>query len=241
MEPLYSLIVPAHNEEKTLLPTLEALAAQKTKIPYEIVVACNGCTDNTAGIAREFAQTQAPGRVTVADTEQAGMSFGKNFGARNSNGRILVFIDADTLIPENALDAIAAAVAGKGEIIGTMAGRPDRGGLVVKACFLIANYVTRRNQVHAPGGVMVMQKSVWEKIGGFAEDIPQGTSSDLIMRARAAGAEYVFIGSVKATTSIRRFEKTGIISQMLAWKKNHRNLENGHRGEVAARRYDDIR
>ncbi|MBP5231979.1 MAG: glycosyltransferase [Planctomycetes bacterium] len=239
--PQYSLVVPAHDEEKTLLPTLQALAAQQTPIPYEIVIACNGCHDGTAAIAQQFAATQPAGRVVVAETEQAGMSFGKNFGARNSNGAVLVFVDADTLLPANALEAIAAAIDGQGEVIGTMAGRPDRGGLVVRACFLIANFVTKRNRVHAPGGVMVMQRAVWEKVGGFAEDLPQGTSSDLIMRALAAGANYAFIDKVKATTSIRRFEKTGIIRQMLAWKKNHRELENGRRDAVAGRTYEDVR
>lgn len=240
-EIVYSLIVPAHNEEKTLLPTLQALAAQQGDMAYEIVVACNGCTDNTVSIAREFAAAQPAGRVVVADTEQAGMSFGKNFGARNSNGRHLVFVDADTSIPADALSKIAGATAGRDNYIATVAGQPDKGGLVVKICFLIANFVTKRNRVHAPGGVMVMPRSVWENIGGFAEDLPQGTSSDLIMRARAAGAEYVFINRFKAVTSIRRFEKTGVIRQMLAWKQNHRNLENGSRESVAGRNYEDVR
>ncbi|MDR0868427.1 MAG: glycosyltransferase [Planctomycetota bacterium] len=233
---MFSLIVPAHNEAKTLLPTLQALANQT--LDYEIVVACNGCDDDTPALARAFA-AQNP-RVRVVESEKAGMSWGKNFGAANSRGEILVFIDADTRLPPTALVEIARALAGKERVIGTMAGAPDRGGPVVRVCFAVANWFTRRQKVHAPGGVMVMHRAVWEQCR-FDENLPQGTSSDLIMRARALGAEYVFIGRVKAVTSIRRFEKTGIVGQMLAWRKNHRDLRRHRRAAVAGREYENVR
>lgn len=86
-----------------------------------------------------------------------------------------------------------------------------------------------------------MHREVFEAVGGFDTGLPQGTSSDLIMRARAAGAAYVFIDRIQATTSIRRFEKTGIIRQMLAWRKNHRNLASGHRERVVDKEYRAIR
>lgn len=238
-KPLFSLIVPAHNEAQTIVATLAALTAQDFSSPFEIIVACNGCTDNTEKIAHEFAANNPMAKVIAS--EKAGMSWGKNFGAQNSCGEILIFVDADTILPSKALSVITAAVENQGDFIGTMAGKPDQGGIVVKTCFMIANFFTKCKKVHAPGGVMIMPKSVWEKIGGFDEQLPQGTSSDLIMRARKVGAKYLYLSKVKAITSIRRFEKTGIIAQMLAWRKNHRDLQHGQRNAVSARQYDDIR
>lgn len=232
--PKISVIVPAHNEALAIAPTLAALVAQDFA-DREILVACNGCTDNTAQVAAGFAG------VRVVESECSGMSFGKNFGAQNATGELLVFVDADTLLPPEGLRRIVEAVGGRPRVIGTLAGRPDRGGPVVRVCFWIANAITRRNKVHAPGGVMVMQRAVFDAIGGFDETLPQGTSTDLIMRARAAGAEYLFIGRVKGTTSIRRFEKTGIIRQMLAWRNNHQKMAAGLHDEVARKKYDNIR
>lgn len=231
-----SVIVPAHNESQAIKSTLDALIKQDYD-DFEIVIACNGCTDDTAQIAKEYERKI----VKVFETEKSGMSFGKNFGAENATGELYVFVDADTFIPVETLSVVAKQIEGKDKIIGTMAGRPDKGGLVVKTCFIIANLVTRKNKVHAPGGVMVMQREVFDAIDGFDEKLPQGTSSDLIMRARKVGAEYVFINKVKATTSIRRFEKTGIIKQMLDWRKNHKKMDKGAHKEVEKKDYEVIR
>lgn len=198
-------------------------------------MACNGCTDDTAEVAAAIPD------VRVVQTAESGMSFGKNFGASHARGQLLVFVDADTTLPPHALSVILSEIGTRPQVIGTMAGRPDRGGGVVRFCFWLANRITCKNKVHAPGGVMVMQRSVYDAVQGFDEKLPQGTSTDLIMRARAAGAEYLFINRVKATTSIRRFEKKGIIRQMLDWRKNHQKMAAGQHHEVQKREYENIR
>lgn len=234
MEPDISVIVPAHNEATAIVPTLISLCAQDYP-SYEIVVACNGCTDDTALIAQRYTG------VRVVESEQAGMSFGKNFGAHNARGKLFVFVDADTTLPPEALTQIVRSVGKRKRVIGTLPGRPERGGLVVRMCFLIANAVTRKNKVHAPGGVMVMPREVFESVAGFDEKLPQGTSSDFILRARKSGAQYLYISAVKGTTSIRRFEKTGIIPQMLAWRRNHKEMEAGRRDLIQGKKYDNFR
>lgn len=234
--PRLSVIVPAHNEEKRLAATLENL----TRLEYpgekpQIIAALNGCTDGSRAIA-----DSVPG-VAVIEDPRSGMSFGKNLGARGATGDVFVFVDADTLLPPPALRLLAEAVAGKTRYIGTVAGAPDKGGGVVRACFLLANRATKRKQAHAPGGVMIMDPATFRSAGGFDEQLPQGTSTDCIRRGIKSGAEYVFVDSFKAATSIRRFEKTGIVRQMLAWRKNHKALEAGRRRDVETKHYEDIR
>ena len=233
--PRVSCIVPAHNEEKTIARTLECLAAQQyPRERLQIVAALNGCTDGTEAAARRH-------DVTVIADERRGMSFGKNLGARAATGDILIFIDADTIVPSGAVRAVVDAMGAYPEAVATMEGRPDRGGLFVRFCFWLANRYARRGQVHAPGGVIALTRAVFDRIGGFDENLPQGTSTDLIRRAMAAGAAYVCVGAVQAVTSVRRFEKTGIIRQMLSWRGNHRQLAGNCREAVAAKPYEDIR
>ncbi len=234
--PEMSVVVPVHNEERRLAATL----ANLTSLPYpgpapQIIAALNGCTDASRAIAAGFP------RVTLAESEKSGMSFGKNLGAAAAGGKLLVFVDADTGLPDNALRLLAEAAAGHRHYIGTVAGAPDKGGLVVKICFWLANHLTRRKRAHAPGGVMLMDRDTFAAIGGFDEQLPQGTSTDLIWRGLKNGADYLFVDSIKAVTSIRRFEKTGIIRQMLSWRKNHRALDANRRDAVAGRSYEDIR
>lgn len=233
--PRISVIVPVHNEERRLPETLDALLGQDYPgPPPQIIASLNGCTDDSLGAAGR------PG-VTVVEDARSGMSFGKNLGARAADAEMLVFVDADTRMPPEGLRLLAEAAAGKRHYIGTVAGAPDQGGGVVKTCFHLANRATRRRRAHAPGGVMLMDRETFAAIGGFDENLPQGTSTDCIWRGIRYGAEYVFVDSFKAVTSIRRFEKTGIIGQMLDWRRNHKALNRGRRTEVVRKAYEDVR
>lgn len=234
--PALSVVVPVHNEEARLAATLDNLTEQEYPGPKpELIAALNGCVDGSRAVAERY-----PG-VRIAEDARSGMSFGKNLGAAAASHDFLIFVDADTRIPPNAFRLLAEAAAGRTRYIGTVAGAPDKGGGVVRTCFFIANRATRRKQAHAPGGVMLMDRKTFDDIGGFDEQLPQGTSTDCIWRGIQAGAEYLFVDTFKAVTSIRRFEKTGIISQMLDWRKNHHALDGGRRDAVAAKAYEDIR
>ncbi|MCC8190864.1 MAG: lipid-A-disaccharide synthase N-terminal domain-containing protein [Planctomycetes bacterium] len=233
--PRLSVVVPVHNEERQLPATLENLTSLSYPGPTpEIIVALNGCSDGSRQVAEQFP-------VTIREDSRSGMSYGKNLGAAGADCDMLVFVDADTRLPENALRLLAEAAAGHRRYMGTVAGAPDRGGGVVRVCFFLANRATRRSQTHAPGGVMLMDRHTYEAIGGFDEALPQGTSTDCIRRGLAAGADYLFVDTFRATTSIRRFEKTGIIRQMLDWRRNHRALRDNRREEVAGKAYEDVR
>ena len=51
--PKYSIIMPAHNAETRIIRALESVRAQ-TYTNYELIVVCDACEDNTAGIARRY-------------------------------------------------------------------------------------------------------------------------------------------------------------------------------------------
>ncbi len=232
--PSVSVIVPIHNEEKILAQTLQRLIKQKYPENLEIIASLNGCSDGSRRIAEQYP-------VKIIEDQRSGMSFGKNLGGQAARSEMLVFVDADTYIPPDGIRLLAEAAAGKKRYIGTVAGKPDRGGGVVRVCFWIANRLTRRRQAHAPGGVMFMDKATFFNINGFDQALPQGTSTDCIWRSLADGAEYIYVDSFKATTSIRRFEKTGIIRQMLSWRQNHKKMHHHQHQEVKEKQYDNIR
>lgn len=108
-----SFVVPAHNEDPLLAATLTAIhaAAKACAIEYEIVVSDDASTDRTAHVAAESG-------ARVVSVQHRQIAATRNSGARASNGNILVFVDADTLINEGvlraALDALAAGAIGGG-------------------------------------------------------------------------------------------------------------------------------
>ncbi len=230
-----SVVVPVHNEAKVLGRTLESLLNQDySGACVQVIAALNGCTDDSRRIADAFG-------VTVIESSRCGISFGRNLGASMAKGEILVFVDADTTLPPCAVGMIVSAMRPYPAAVLGVRGRPERGGPVVRAVFCIANWYTCYKRVSPPGGVTAVHHDIFTRLNGFDEKLPQGTNTDFILRARAVGAHYLCPWSFRSVTSIRRFEKVGIVEQMLAWRRNHRDIELGLRDRVEARDYDNVR
>lgn len=233
--PSVSVIVPVHNEAKLLGRTLSCLQLQEYPDPSpQIITALNGCTDASRAVAEEFG-------VQVVESHEKGISFGRNLGVTVATGDLLVFIDADTTIPATGLREIVDAVNTNKEAIAVLPGKAVRGGAIVKICFGIANRYAKRRRVLSPGPVMATQRSVYVRVNGFDENLPQGEATDFVVRCRVSGAQYLFLDDVPATTSIRRFERYGIIQQLLSWRINHWLLERGQRKRVSRRVYPVVR
>ena len=90
-----SIIVPTINEDAYIEKTLKSILRQSTHSRFEIIVCDGGSNDNTVSIARKYA------RVVFSPTLGIGPQL--DFAARLARGKILVFLDADTLMPEDYL------------------------------------------------------------------------------------------------------------------------------------------
>jgi len=102
-----SFVVPAHDEQRLLGGTLTAiaLAMQGLREPFEIVVADDASTDQTAAIAREHGAT-----VVSVDCRQ--IAGARNAGATAATGAMLFFVDADTTVTAAVVQAAIAAMRG---------------------------------------------------------------------------------------------------------------------------------
>ncbi|MEM1109245.1 MAG: glycosyltransferase [Planctomycetota bacterium] len=99
---MISVVIPAHNEQAVIARCLESLTARPVARGLEVIVACNGCTDNTAEVARGFG-----GAVKVVETEVGSKIAGLNLGDAAATGFPRVYLDADV---EVSLDAIEKVV-----------------------------------------------------------------------------------------------------------------------------------
>jgi glycosyltransferase involved in cell wall biosynthesis len=204
-----SVVIPAHEEERWVGATLASLAAA---VPTEVVVVANACTDATAAVARA-------GGARVLETPVAGVSRARNLGARETRGDVLLFLDADTRLAPGALDAIAAAVPARADY-GTCRIRPDRRTLpaVVATTLLAWGHRLAGTSL----GVLFCTRALFERSGGFAEQLVAGEDNDLNARLRRLGGRRVYLGSVSAFTSMRRFERLGYVRTNLAWLRGWR-------------------
>lgn len=96
-----SVLIPAHNEAAYLPQCLEAvLASDPPPDGMEVIVVANGCTDNTADIARGFiGQFATRGwALTVLDLAEGGKLNAWNKGEFAAKGTVLVYLDADVQV-----------------------------------------------------------------------------------------------------------------------------------------------
>lgn len=113
---LVSVVIPVLNGEEHIADQLAALGAQTYEGAWELVVVDNGCTDHTIEIVREFS-CKLPG-ITVADaTRRRGLNHARNVGAATARGDFLVFCDADDVVCDGWLAAMAEA-AEESDIVG---------------------------------------------------------------------------------------------------------------------------
>ena len=114
-QPRLSFVVPARNEEALIGETLESIlasVARATGVPrrdlwlpgtsFEVIVADDASEDGTAAVVERFADAGVRSVHFVGGTCAAS----RNAGAAASSGRVLCFVDADTLIPEEAVERI---------------------------------------------------------------------------------------------------------------------------------------
>jgi glycosyltransferase involved in cell wall biosynthesis len=111
-----SFVIPARNEEVLIAEVLEAILASVARssgvsrrdlrlhdTAFEVIVADDASEDATASIVRVFVDDVGVQLVPCAGGTGAAA---RNVGAAASTGRVLCFVDADTLVPENAVDRI---------------------------------------------------------------------------------------------------------------------------------------
>jgi glycosyltransferase involved in cell wall biosynthesis len=86
-----SVVIPAHNEAAVLGRLFDSLPATIGHLPLQVVVACNGCTDETASIAR------ARG-ATVVEVDTPSKIAALNAGDEAARGFPRIYIDADVVV-----------------------------------------------------------------------------------------------------------------------------------------------
>jgi glycosyltransferase involved in cell wall biosynthesis len=122
-----SFVIPARNEEALIGEVLEAILASVARasgisrhqlwLPdtsFEVIVADDRSQDSTATIVGVFADDAGVRLISCVGGTGAAA---RNAGAAGSSGRVLCFVDADTIVPENAVDRILELHEGEGRCL----------------------------------------------------------------------------------------------------------------------------
>jgi len=95
--PFGAVIIPAHNEAAVIAQTLTPLQSLAERGLVQVIVSCNGCTDDTTQIARSFSGIQ------VIETTTPSKVAALNAAEEIAKGYPRLYLDADIIITASAL------------------------------------------------------------------------------------------------------------------------------------------
>lgn len=195
-----SVIIPALNEEKILA---QALVSLSTFPVDEIVIVDGGSTDHTLKMAEAFCARVPNARAL---TSPRGRARQMNAGAEASRGEVLLFLHADTRLPQRAHESIEAALADRGVVGGRFDVRFDRPSVWGDMISAFMNWRSRLSGIATGDQAIFVRRQIFKQIGGFA-DVPLMEDVDFSRRLKRIGRTIALRETV--TTSFRRWEAHG--------------------------------
>lgn len=211
-----SIIVPAYNEEKLLPRCLKSILSAKLPEDYEIIVVNNASTDRTEEIAGSFQG------VRVVNEPKKGITKARQAGFKAASGEILVFFDADTIIPSDWFKIALEKFRRNPKLVGVSG--PYHFEAIsrwAKALEWLYNYIVMpvgefvwkyllgRGGIMLLGGNFAVKKSVLEAVNGFNTELEFfGEDTNLTRRIAKVG-EIDFYNQLFVYSSPRRFQQEG--------------------------------
>jgi rSAM/selenodomain-associated transferase 2 len=201
-----TIIMPALDEAAGIVEALSALAPYRRR-GVEVVVVDGGSQDRTAELARALAD-----RVIAAPRGRATQM---NAGAARAGGDILLFLHADTRLPDDADHLITDGLARSGRAWGRFDVRiTGPAALAVVAATM--NIRSRLTGVATGDQAMFVTRAAFEVAGRFP-DIPLMEDIALSQRLRRQGPPLCL--TARVTTSGRRWERNGVLrTVLLMWR-----------------------
>ncbi len=210
-----SVVVPAREKAAHLERTLDSLLGQVFDGELETIVVASGSA--TLAAAREHPVTD---RVLV-DERENGPGTARNRGVAATTGDLLLFTDADTIVPPEWIRRhrrhyATPSVVGVGGPL-----RPITDAVRHRLLFrLLSDWWYRVSWpvgfVQQPGCDCSVRRSAFEAVGGFDESLPFLEDTDLSLRLRDEGL-VVYDHTCPVETSARRQREEGYLPLFLAY------------------------
>ena len=206
---LFSVVIPAFNEERYIGETLASLKRARVLlerergIQAELIVVDNESGDSTADVARMQG-------ATVISESIHNVAKVRNTGAEFCQGDVIVFVDADTVVPDALLTRIADEMTDETCLGGAVDTEYRPTKLTVRIYLQFWRIIGALTGM-AQGAAQFYRKDIFFKLNGYDETLFMGEDVDLYWRsknfAKGQNARVAFINDISVTPSTRRFDQ----------------------------------
>jgi rSAM/selenodomain-associated transferase 2 len=203
-----SVIIPTLNEAESIgetLGTLEPLRARGA----EVVVVDGGSTDGTWETAAPLAD-----RVIHA---RRGRAVQQNAGAAIARGEVVLFLHADTRLPDRADEAVQAALDATGGCWGRFDVRLSGSHPLLRVLERLISLRSRLSGIATGDQAIFVRRECFQRIGGFPQiPLMEDVALSRLLKKRAGRPVCI---RQPVVTSSRRWERRGIARTiLLMWR-----------------------
>ena len=201
-----SIIIPVLNEEKKLSKTLSYLQSFRHS-GHEVIVVDGGSTDNSLKLVRESAD--------IVVVSEPGRALQMNSGAAIATGAVYLFLHADTVLPENALQLISSFNHNK-HYWGRFDIRLSSDRIIFRLIEYMINLRSRLTSIATGDQAIFIEHELFKSIGGFPEIV---LMEDIAISRLLKKQLIPVCLKAKVITSSRRWETNGVLATvLLMWK-----------------------
>lgn len=204
-----SIIIPVFKEEDRINATIGSLVKMKGDHSVEIIVVDGDPSGSTIQCINH------PTVITM--TTLKGRAIQMNKGAAKAAGDILLFLHADTTLPEKGFDKIKTVMETGKYVAGAFNYDIDSQNLFLRFIHYTSYLRSKISRIAYGGQGIFISRDYFEKIGGYPE-IPIMEEAELMKKIKK-NKDKIYILKDRVKTSTRRYEEEGNI---YGWLRNHR-------------------
>ena len=155
---MITVVIPAYNEEKVLPGTLKSLFEQSGE--FEVILVDGGSTDRTCDLARASADVQL-------FTAPKGRAAQMNVGAKQANGEWLLFLHADTMLPDGAIQRLNDMESDQAIQAGGFMHQFSGDDWRLRLISFLDNFRCTRSRIIYGDQALFVRRTLFEQLGGF--------------------------------------------------------------------------
>lgn len=203
--PRISVILPAQNEENLIRPAILRLRKTSSLFPVEIIISLADSRDGTPEIAKALADC-------VVESPKRGRAFQMHLGAQKAKGDYLLFLHADSRLPDDWQEALINALKEDKTAAAAFRLSFDSERRFYKILAFLANFRTRLTGIPHGDQALAVKREAYFSCGGFP-DVPLMEEYLLMPRLKRIGKIRILKGPI--VTSPRRYEERGPLKNAL--------------------------
>ena len=204
--PVVSIVIPVYNQFHYTWACLKSIREHSGEIPYEVIIADDCSTDETAKIEKYVSGIQV-----IHNEENLRFLRNCNRAAESARGKYILFLNNDTQVLDGWLEPLVRLMEAdpKTGMVGSKLLYPDgrlqeAGGILWRdgSAWNYGNgknpedpeYCYVKEADYISGAAVMIRKELWEKLGGFDERFAPAyyEDTDLAFQTRAAGYRVMF-------------------------------------------------